>query len=133
MRPHERAELLLRKAAQDEYVLQRLSPDPLCPDEPLGFHAQQAVEKMIKAVLASASLRYPFTHDLVDLIDMIRDHGLPFPEELEEVRVFAAELRYGDPEGIEQPLDRQWALNCTRRTRAWAESVVAEAPPDIHP
>ncbi len=48
MRSRELAELLLRKAAQDEFTLKKLSPDPASPDEVLGFHAQQAIEKMLK-------------------------------------------------------------------------------------
>jgi len=45
MRSHEHAELLLRKAAQDQFTLEKLFPDPASPDEVIGFHAEQAVEK----------------------------------------------------------------------------------------
>jgi hypothetical protein len=45
MRSRELAELLLRKAEQDEFVLRELNPNPASPDEVIGFHAQQAVEK----------------------------------------------------------------------------------------
>lgn len=58
MRWRELAELLLRKAAQDEFTLKKLSPDPASPDEVMGFHAQQAIEKMLKAVLSLAEIRY---------------------------------------------------------------------------
>ena len=30
----------------------------------VGFHAQQAVEKSLKAVLASIDVEFPFTHDV---------------------------------------------------------------------
>jgi hypothetical protein len=41
---------VLDKAAQDEFVLNVLVPHPQSPDEAIGFHAQQAVEKTVKAV-----------------------------------------------------------------------------------
>ncbi len=38
---------------------------------------------------------------------------------------FAVEFRYDDlPEEPEVPFNREWALECVRRTRAWAESVL---------
>jgi hypothetical protein len=48
----ELALLLARKAEGDESVLDRLLDDPDVPDDVLGFHVQQAVEKRLKAVLA---------------------------------------------------------------------------------
>lgn len=126
MRWRELAELLLRKAAQDEFTLKKLSPDPASPDEVMGFHAQQAIEKMLKAVLSLAEIRYRRTHDLVELIDLVRERRIPFPPELDDIRrltPFAAEFRYDDlPLEPEEPFDRAWALECVRKTRAWAES-----------
>jgi HEPN domain-containing protein len=43
---------LLRKAGQDKVVLERLINDPEINDDTLGFHAQQAAEKLLKALLA---------------------------------------------------------------------------------
>ena len=125
------AELLLRKAAQDEFTLDKLISDPDAPDEVIGFHAQQAVEKMLKAVLALRSVRYRRTHDLVELIDALRDNGIVFPNELEEVRLlgpFATEYRYDDlPCDGAPPVDREWIRECIRRTRSWAEKEMAES------
>ena len=129
----ERAQLLLRKAAQDEFTIDKPFSDPASPDEVIGFHAQQAVEKMLKAVLALASVRYRRTHDIVELIDLLRDHGQPFPKELEDVRrltPFATDFRYDDlPSEPENPFDRAWALACVRRTRAWVESALGRSTP----
>lgn len=52
MRNHEHTALLLRKAREDEFTVEKLIPDPASSDEVIGFHAQQAVEKVLKAVLA---------------------------------------------------------------------------------
>jgi HEPN domain-containing protein len=48
----DQARLLQRKAAQDLAVLDRLLDDAAIDDETLGYHAQQAAEKLIKALLA---------------------------------------------------------------------------------
>jgi predicted transcriptional regulator len=46
--PPDLALLLSRKAAGDEDVVRRLIDIPEVVDETLGFHAQQAIEKLIK-------------------------------------------------------------------------------------
>ena len=128
MRPREYAQLLMRKAAQDDFTVAKLLPDPEAPDEVIGFHAQQAIEKLIKAVLSLREVRYRRTHDLVELIELLRENGIDFPESLEEVRLlgpFAAEFRYDDlPEESEESFDRQWASDCVRRVREWAEGFL---------
>jgi HEPN domain-containing protein len=126
MRSHEHAELLLRKASQDIYVLERLSADPATPDEVLGFHAQQAVEKMMKAALTNRAIRYGRTHDLTDLLNLLHEHQFSLPADLEEVKQltpYAAEFRYTELPA-QHPLDRSWALDIVRRVKAWAEASV---------
>lgn len=133
MRSREFAQLLSRKAKQDEFTMEKLIPDPDSPDEIIGFHAQQAVEKMLKAVLASRAARHRRTHDLVELIDLIKDCGLNFPEGLEFVRrltPFAAEFRYEDlGDEREPPFDRAFAMPCVRDVEVWVRIVLGEEKP----
>jgi len=128
MIPHEYSALLMRKASLDEVTVQKLISDPSAPDEVIGFHTQQAVEKMLKAVLAARGVHYRRTHDLVELLDLLRVHGISYPAELEDVRrltPFAVAYRYDEvPEEAEQPLNRDWALDCLRKVRAWSEAVL---------
>ncbi len=127
MRPHEHAKLLMRKARQDEFTVEKLISDPASPDEVIGFHAQQAAEKMLKARLALASIRFRRTHDLVELLDILREKGIAVPEDLEEIRrltPFAVAFRYDEvTEEPERLFDRAWALGCVRSVRAWVESA----------
>ncbi len=122
------AALLLRKASQDEYALVALATDPGAADDVLGFHAQQAIEKILKAVLAANSIRYRFTHDLSELIDLLRDHDVGFPASLEDARGltrFAATMRYEDvPDERDAPLDRRWAIDRVRQVMAWATPAI---------
>jgi len=46
------------------------------------FEAQQAAELFLKALLVTLTGTHPFTHDLVELIDTLRDLGYEPPEEL---------------------------------------------------
>ena len=59
MEQAERAQRLLRKAAQDEYVIDTLLADGSSPEEPLGFHAQQAAERLLDSPMGN-SLRAAF-------------------------------------------------------------------------
>jgi HEPN domain-containing protein len=129
MRSRDHAQLLLRKAARDEIAMRVLIGSPESPDEAVGFHAQQAVEKLLKAVLSLREIPYRRTHDLAELIDVLRLHGVRIPSDLEESRrlsPFAVEFRYDQLPAMEEgPFDRSWAQNCVRQVRQWAESLVA--------
>ena len=128
MRSREHAELLRRKAAQDEFVVEKLSSDPASPDEVIGFHPQQSVEKTLKAVLTLSSIHYGRTHSIAALIDLLAENRIAFPSELDQVRrltPFAVAFRYDElPPQPQQPFDRLWALDCVRQVRTWAESLL---------
>ena len=55
-RSHELAGLLLQRARDDRHVLELLVDDPEAAEWTVGFHAQQAVEKAIKAVLSASGV-----------------------------------------------------------------------------
>lgn len=124
----EEAQLLLRKAREDLDALTKLAPDGDTADAIVGFHAQQAVEKALKAVLAAFGEDFPWTHDLRYLIERLGDVEIPLPSSLHEVRVlapWAVEFRYG--ETIDDPLDRVQALALAKEAVEWAKNQV-EAP-----
>ena len=91
----------------------------------VAFHAQQAAEKALKAVLVHASVDFPRTHDLQALLVLIGDAGMAVPPELEGVSAltrFAAETRYpGDPEPI-TPDELEQAITWAGKTIAWARA-----------
>ena len=75
----EAARRLLAKARDDRYIVARLADDPMAPAWAVGFHAQQAVEKALKAVLAGHGLEHPLTHNLAMLLAKLAEEGLPAP------------------------------------------------------
>ena len=52
----EQALLFLRKAAQDESLLDAVLESAKVSDEVIGFHCQQAAEKMLKALLSDLGI-----------------------------------------------------------------------------
>lgn len=118
--PPDDPDVLIRKAKQDELVVERLLLDRDVDDDTLGFHAQQAVEKLLKAAMAMRGLDYPRTHDLGALIDILAKGGMPLPEELADIDLltpFGTIFRYD--EVVQQPgRDRQQWLGWIRSLRS---------------
>jgi HEPN domain len=105
----------------DEIVLVRLIEDGDVPDDVLGFHAQQAVEKMIKAVLANSHVAYERTHNITYLLTLLDSSKIPRPEQagsLPDLTLWAAGFSYSD---LPEPaLNRQETLSLVEGTKAWA-------------
>jgi hypothetical protein len=120
------AQLLMEKAAGDEKILFRLIDEDDIPDDGLGFHAQQAVEKMIKAVLAHNEVPYERTHNIAYLLTLLDGASIPKPDnavDLPTLSPWAAELRYArQPEAVP---DRMEMRSLVEQTKAWAESQLA--------
>ncbi len=89
---------LLALAREDLASAEALDRDERVSDSPVGFHAQQAVEKCLKAAIASRGLEFPFTHDVGLLMQLCEDAGFELPADLAEadrLTPYAAALRYG--------------------------------------
>ena len=125
MAAHDEARRLLAKAAEDEYVLGSLLPDPAAPDSMIGFHAQQAAEKILKAALFLAGAEPPRTHNLAALLDLARDSKVRLPHDAGELRwltPYAVLYRYdAGPADDDVPLDREKVAGQIRSLRAWLE------------
>jgi HEPN domain-containing protein len=105
---------LLSLAREDLAAAEALDRAERVSDAPVGFHAQQAVEKALKAVIAGRDTDFPFTHDLGLLMQLCQDSGLELPADLVEadrLTPYAAAIRYGlgDPRAVPIPDALQWA------------------------
>lgn len=124
----EYAELLLEKAQEDVRVLECLARDPNPPVSGVGFHAQQTVEKCLKAVLTGNNVEFDRTHNLGKLIAVLREKGLPLPpqaDKMGDLTRYAVVLRYdriASDEGSGEPLDVAWAFAVAREVEAWARA-----------
>ncbi len=101
----EKARSLFRLACVDLDALRATTDLPLVADSIFGFHAQQAVEKALKAWLQIREISYPGTHDLARLLQLLRDSGEEIRglEPFTELTIFAVQARY--EEGIVTPAD----------------------------
>jgi HEPN domain-containing protein len=113
-----------------EITLEKLGDDPDVPDDVIGFHAQQALEKLLKAALAHAGVAPPRIHHLGKLLSLLVDEGKTPPVSAEEVRMmipWAVDFRYDDV--LEERLDRDASREAVEKMRAWVDDLLAEPKP----
>jgi HEPN domain-containing protein len=117
--------MLLRRANGDLHVCRALADDMEVDDGPIGFHAQQAVEKGLKIALVLSDVELPRTHDLEFLVQLVRESGVDLPTGLSDTEwltPWAADFRYGDPTALDRPAARSAAESAV----AWAEALLAD-------
>ena len=88
--------------------MRRRASDSEIDDEAVGFHAQQAIEKWLKAVLALRDSKVERIHDLGRLLELIGKANVdppPGATRLDELTIYAVPMRYADLLDAE-PLDR---------------------------
>lgn len=123
----EQAKLLLRRAEDDLAVLTALAGNTRIPDAVLGFHAQQAVEKAFKAILAARGQDFPWTHDLQLLLKLLSTEGVQVPDAATATRrltPWAVEYRYG--EAVDDELDRGSTADLVAEVLDWAAKTIGD-------
>lgn len=116
-----------RKARSDEIAIEKLAGDPEVPDDLIGFHVQQALEKLLKAALACAGIAPPRIHDLGEIVARLRDANFAPPVSADAVRAFvpwAVEFRYEDV--LDERLDRTAAQRTVWEVRAWLDGLLRD-------
>jgi HEPN domain-containing protein len=130
MKQLEQAQLLLRKAAQDEAVVDAILSSETIADESVGFHCQQAAEKLLKSLLSARGARLQKTHDLGSLMDTLAELGDPLPADLDGLSAltpFGSVYRYEDFDSA-LGFDRVEARNLLRALRSWCEARLSGPP-----
>lgn len=115
---HARSDLAFARLGLNQDIL----PEQLC------FHAQQAVEKALKAVLLHAGVDFPFTHDLEALLDTLSAAGMEVPDELQDVGLltpYAVEIRCPGFWGEISEADVRETIGLADRVLAWVQTRVA--------
>jgi HEPN domain-containing protein len=94
--PRDHAESLMHKASHDLIAARAILAagdafDTAC------FHAQQAVEKSLKAVLALHEIEYPRRHDVGELLELVKPlvaDVAQYAERIISLAPYAVEIRY---------------------------------------
>lgn len=123
--PDEEVVSLLRMADQDWEMFLVLKDAPRVGIAGVCFHAQQCVEKMLKAVMVAHGLAFERTHNLVSLGERLVRHGVNLPvdvDELARLNPCAVIFRCDDRE-IET-LSRDETLGMVEAVRAWVGTLI---------
>ena len=104
------ARVMLEAAYRDILTLKGMSAS--VPEESFGFHVQQAAEKALKAWLALLGQRYPLTHNLYDLLELLATRGAAtsFFQRIAEFTPYAVEFRYDGVPSDYELMDRHATL-----------------------
>ncbi|MEW6744068.1 MAG: HEPN domain-containing protein [Planctomycetota bacterium] len=95
--------------------------------EDLCFHAQQAADKAIKAVLLHKGRPFRYVHDIEELLTTAEKAGIVVPEDVRGavgLTEYAVEARYP---GMYEPVsvdEYEQALELARTVMRWAEVYV---------
>ena len=95
--------------------------------EGLCFHAQQATEKALKAVMIYREIDFPYTHQIKTLISLLSDGGVEVgldADMADELTHYAAISRYP---GLPEPVTREEyeaALEIAEKVVEWAEDQI---------
>ncbi len=109
MSDSEHAHMMLGMAQKDFQAIEGMKDGEQFADEIFGFHAQQAVEKALKAWLSLVGVDYPKIHDLEELFSLLEEHKETVPEQfliLIDLSDFAVQFRYESFEDLGGDLDR---------------------------
>lgn len=121
----EEAERLLRLARRDQAAFAALVGAPGVDSALACFHAQQAAEKALKAVMCLHGLEYRRTHDLEELADKLETAFVTpsvSQEQLSLLTPYAVKFRYDDE--VIQLLTATQAGQIVASLLAWAEAAL---------
>ena len=95
--------------------------------ESLCYHAQQAAEKALKAILLHRGISFPFTHNLKTLLECLPKSVQPPATVLQAARLtqYAVSARYPDDmEPVTSEAERQDAVRLARAVLIWAQKEI---------
>jgi HEPN domain-containing protein len=108
-------------------LLNKIIDDHDISDSIYGFHAQQAIENLLKAVLSLGKVEFKRTHNIRELMDLLADNGSPLPAHLHEIDILTA---YGVLARYEHmtftsSIDRRALRRMIHDVRAWADQKLS--------
>ncbi|MBW4056012.1 MAG: HEPN domain-containing protein [Proteobacteria bacterium] len=108
----DQARQMVVMAAKDIKAMKSLLSPESADDEIFGFHAQQAVEKTLKAWITVAGGSYGFVHDIHVLLLSLREQGCDIRrfKGLLLLNVYAVRFRYEPLDMPTSTLDRSEML-----------------------
>ena len=118
----------LDKANEDLFAAEVILASKARAVDTAAFHAQQAAEKALKALLIRHQLRFGKTHDIEELLELAQPAAPGISSELAEaarLTLYAVDVRYPG----EEPVRREVAGHALAVARRVVESVIARLRP----
>jgi HEPN domain-containing protein len=114
--------------AESDLIVASQSARPGVLPATLCFHAQQAAEKCLKAVLLKHGVAFPYTHSVSALIGLVVAAGIAWPPGLDDAATltdYAVAARYPSAHEAVDDEERARAVTLARRVLEWATAKVA--------
>ncbi|PWR70019.1 HEPN domain-containing protein [Methanospirillum lacunae] len=114
----------LIRLGHDDLIAAKILFEKDGPSSIICFHAQQTVEKGLKAVLIRKGTPIRKIHDLVELTELIQDLSLTLPVDGDMVallNLYAVKARYDDT--ITDTLSPEEAIEIAKKVIEWSELV----------
>jgi HEPN domain-containing protein len=114
--------------AQSDLALAKQTPPPGVLRVMLCFHAQQAAEKAVKAVLIHHGVEFPRTHSIARLMDLVPPAIPRTPALLaaDRLTAYATVVSYPYEKVTVSEQDYREALDSAQAVFVWAEGIVRE-------
>ena len=126
----EHARMMLDIARRDCKALRGMLDQAFFEDTVFGSHAQQAVEKSLKAWLSLSGVVYARIHDVEELFASLEAHGVTVPTEfrsLQNLTEYAVLLRYDVTYSSREPLNRAAVIAQVQSLLAHVEKLLEQA------
>ena len=95
--------------------------------EQVCFHAQQAAEKALKAVLLHHKIEFPLIHDIEALLEIATQSGISLPSDVAEAGAltpYAVEARYPGYEEDVTAEQVDQAIRLAESVVTWARTII---------
>ena len=101
-----------------------------CPTDTVCFHAQQCVEKYLKAVLVVLEIPFPRSHDIEVLLELMPRYARPSltVEEQRRLTGYATITRYPGPYDPVTLAEAKEAVKLARRVRREVRKLLEHRP-----
>ena len=121
------AKAMLGNAARDLRAAREMRDAERFDTETFGFHAQQCIEKSLKAWLSLLGLPYPKSHDISALKTALEDSGCDLSafSNIEDLTVFAVQYRYEAYSDDDEHLDRDAVTELAERVYDHVEALAS--------
>ena len=117
------------RLAQADLAIAQIVNDERITTEILVFHAQQAVEKALKALLVQRQVEFPKTHSIGMLLNLCKEAKYDVPDDLDETATMTAYAVVTRYPGIELHISTKDALDASElamQLLAWVKSQIEE-------